>query len=471
MDCISRAALYIRVSTEEQATEGQSVSAQIETLKQYCTLYNIEIVNIYKDLGISGKETKNRPGLANLLRDARESKFNIVLVWKISRLSRNLKDLLFILDEFEKLNIVFSSYSEKFDTSTPVGKMTLQLLGSIAEFERNTIIDNVKLGLNEFARKGGKTGTVLGYDNVDKHLSINTDEAKIVKKIFHLYVNRQMSFSQIADELNFLGCKTKRNNKFTRDSIEVILSNPVYIGINRHNVGQQNEFTTKGSHEPIIDAATWSIAQNLKSSDMQHRSKRNNKHNFLFSGKILCPSCSSTMYGFTSKAGTKTYRYYRCRTCKIICNAEHIEFEATHQLKELFNSKDYFSKALIDCSTANDSIDISIVKREYEKTQKLMDKYIMLIDCKEFNSSEVILSKIKELESRLKELQTIYEDLVENSNSAPAPELDKTICLKDFSQVFEENNIDEIRTLISRHVKFITLYPNKTFKEISLNQE
>ncbi|MDF2840391.1 MAG: hin 4, partial [Clostridia bacterium] len=235
MDHISKAALYIRVSTEEQAAEGQSVDAQIDTLSQFCRLYHIDIYNIYQDLGISGKETHNRPGLIRMLEDGKQLKFNMVLVWKISRLSRSLKDLLLILDEFEKSNIIFNSYSEKFDTSTPLGKMTLQLLGSIAEFERNTIIDNVKLGLHEYANKGGKTGTVLGYDHHDKQLFVNPWEAEIIKMIYQLYTVNQMSMSEIAAYLNEAGYRTKRNNCFSKDGIATILSNPVYIGINRHN--------------------------------------------------------------------------------------------------------------------------------------------------------------------------------------------------------------------------------------------
>ncbi|HEX3029417.1 MAG TPA: recombinase family protein, partial [Clostridia bacterium] len=103
------AAIYIRVSTEEQAEEGQSVAAQEETLRQYCNAYGIEIYDIYTDLGLSGKRLKGRASLSRLMEDCIRKCFNLVLVWKISRLSRNLKDLLYLIELFERNNVHFTS--------------------------------------------------------------------------------------------------------------------------------------------------------------------------------------------------------------------------------------------------------------------------------------------------------------------------------------------------------------------------
>lgn len=474
MSCKYRAALYIRVSTEEQAVDGQSVSAQVETLTQYCKLYGIEVCDIYKDLGISGKETKNRPELNRMLLDARNGRFNLVLVWKISRLSRRLKDLLLILDEFDKLDIVFSSYSEKFDTSTAVGKMTLQLLGSIAEFERNTIIDNVNLGLTEFARKGGKTGTVLGYDNVSKHLIVNTDEAELVKMIYNLYTIKQMSMYQIATHLNSMGFKTKRNNGFTKGSIAVILGNPVYIGVNRHKIGKEEEYKTQGSHTPIIDMATWNAAQSLRQMHKKKRPVRDNQLYFLLSGKIKCPNCGSFMYSFTSNAPTKTYRYYRCKGCKGICNADGIENALLNKLVESLKDESIAYKlasllSILDSINENNSSNVALLKRESEKLQMLMDKYVLLIDMKGHDANEFIVSKIKELEVRILELQAAMEPL------KAAPESNRYIKLmpKNYvdkiKQILMSNDKNEIKALINTCIRHVTLALNKSLKEIIFN--
>jgi site-specific DNA recombinase len=470
VNCKFSAALYIRVSTEEQATEGQSVPAQIEMLTQYCKLYNIEIYDIYKDLGISGKETKNRPELIRMLKDARKGNFNLVLVWKISRLSRSLKDLLLILDEFENLGIVFNSYSEKFDTSTPVGKMTLQLLGSIAEFERNTIIDNVNLGLNEFARKGGKTGTVLGYDNCNKQLIVNPDEAELVKMIYNLYTLKEMSMYQIAAYLNSMGFKTKRGNDFTKSSIAVILSNPVYISINRHKIGREEEYKTEGSHIAIIETATWNTAQSLREVYKKKRPVKNKQLFFLLSGKILCPNCNSLMYSFTSTTPSKTYRYYRCKGCKCICNADMIESAVISELIRLLNNDKIGFKlvthlSLLD-SVKEDNNQNTIIKKESEKVQKLMDKYVLLLNINAFDTNEVIISKLKELEIRLRELQLANETLKkEDKNIDPTKYIYENY-VNNLRQVLVSDDKSEIKTIIDSCINHITLSSNKTLYEL-----
>jgi len=172
----------------------------------------------------------DRPALQELLKDCTKGKFDIVLVWKISRLSRNLKDLLVLVEHFEQYGTSFSSFSEKFDTSSAVGKLTLQVIGSIEEFERNTTIDNVKLGMAQVARIGRwNGGKVLGYENVNKELIVNNEEAKIVQMIFNMYVNGN-GCVKIRDTLNQLNLKTKTGKSFTPIAVKTILDNPVYKG-------------------------------------------------------------------------------------------------------------------------------------------------------------------------------------------------------------------------------------------------
>lgn len=472
MACVSKAALYIRVSTEEQASEGQSVAAQIETLSQYCRLYDIEIYKIYKDLGISGKDTKNRPGLAGMLQEAKQGKFDTVLVWKISRLSRSLKDLLLILDELEKYNIIFSSYSEKFDTSTAVGKMTMQLLGSIAEFERNTIIDNVKLGLQEYARKGGKTGTVLGYNNFDKGLEPNPKEAEIVRMIYSLYAINRMSMSDIAKHLNSEGHKTKRRNSFSKDSIAVILSNPVYIGINRHKIGSQEEYKVSGSHQPIVALDVWNAAQLLRKNSKANRPPRGKQPGFLLSGKVICPSCSSSMYGFTSKAAAKSYRYYRCKGCNSICGADIIEKAVLDKLEELLYSKrvvqDVLSRISENGLLNSHGAKVQQLQKERGRTKKLLDKYLSLLEAEEFKTSSIMIGKIKELEDRLKQLDGEIERHIEYSELPAVPQYTQEEYMHAVSHVIKSQDAAAVKRILNTCVKSATLFSDKTLKDINL---
>jgi len=426
-----KAALYIRVSTEEQAAEGQSPGAQAEVLKQYCKALGMEIYRIYEDLGYSGKSFRDRPGLNNLLSDSGKGLFDVVLVWKISRLSRNLKDLLFILEILEKNGVTFSSYTEKFDTDTPVGRMTLQLLGSIAEFERNTIVENVKLGLREFYRKGGKTGTVLGYDNIGGKLIVNRKEAEAIRKVFDMYVNNGMSYSEIAHTINRLGYKTKRGCSFRGGSIAQILGNPVYIGLNRYNAGKPDEYAIQGNHSPIIEHETWYKAQNLRKKSKNTPSCRKKEKNIL-AGLVTCGTCGLPMHVFYSASGGKSYRYYRCSRksssgseCSTYINADKLEAEVIKLLKAVLCSQTVIrdiEKLIADSSVMpllEKKKEAASLAKEIRAYKKSMERYIKLFENCRLPSDRVFVERMEELGNIIAELENkkaiILEEIEQNA--------------------------------------------------------
>ena len=159
---------YARVSTQEQAEEGYSIDAQIQTIQEYCQRENMECVGVYVDRGKSGKNIKGRPEMQQLLHDAENGDFDAVVVWKISRVARNLMNLLEIVNVLQKQDIAFYSISEKFQVDTTTGRFMLQIMASVNEFERNQIAENVKLGMTKRAFDGGwNGGRILGYDNVE----------------------------------------------------------------------------------------------------------------------------------------------------------------------------------------------------------------------------------------------------------------------------------------------------------------
>ncbi len=415
------AALYVRVSTEEQAREGFSINAQAEALTQYCSLYDIKIHNIYKDLGVSGKSMNKRKGLQDMLKDAKLGLFNIVLVWKISRLSRSLKDLLLILDSFEKYHVDFVSYSEKLDTSTPVGRMTLQLLGSIAEFERNTIVENVKLGLNEFARSGGKAASVLGYDNINKCLKINEHEARIVRTVFDLYTRDYISMSKIAIHLNTLGYTTKRGKKFRSDSISVILQNPVYIGINRHNINSPEEYSIDGGHTPIIDIDIWNKAQKRISSSQKQLHQSDNQRASLLNGLIRCPVCSKPLRIFYTYSKGRCYRYYKCYASNelligsgcsgFLINADMVEKEVEPIVLNIITSNSVVAD--VNLKLKNDPASkcaeilnkLSELEAEISRQNEIINNYFLLFEKGRLDNNELLLERLNILEQQIKLLE------------------------------------------------------------------
>ncbi|TSI11082.1 recombinase family protein [Lysinibacillus sp. BW-2-10] len=338
---VKRVAIYARVSTTEQAEEGYSIDEQQRLLTEWCEKNGYIVHEVYADRGISGKSIKKRPALIKLIDDAQNKRFDVVLVWKTNRLARNILDLLKIVEVFDQNYISFRSYTENHETETSQGKLQFHMLAAIAEFERNTISENVKMGMLARAREGKwNGGRVLGYDLVDisiqsdkrKHtkLVINEKEAKTVKRIFELYIAGN-GYKAIANRVNKEGYTGKRGKPFSISTIKTILENPVYVGMVRYDVRRNwtdkrrgdinpNPIIQKGEHEPIISQLDWEKAQHILK---QRSCKPNRVHGgtFPFTGVMKCPQCGAGMVVMRTvnklKDGTrKTLEYYACGAWK-----------------------------------------------------------------------------------------------------------------------------------------------------------
>ena len=138
--------IYVRVSSEEQVKHGFSIRAQIEKLTTYAKLKGWIIYDVYEDKGISGKSIEERPAIKRLISDIEKGKVNNVLVFKIDRLTRSVKNLIELIDLFQKYNCEFNSLTESIDTSSATGRMFLKIIGIFAEFERENIVERTKVG-------------------------------------------------------------------------------------------------------------------------------------------------------------------------------------------------------------------------------------------------------------------------------------------------------------------------------------
>lgn len=335
-----RVALYARVSTEEQAIQGYSITAQRAAINQYCSLYNKVVVDEYVDAGISGKSIAKRPELKRMLKELTMGKFDEVVVWKLNRLSRNTKDFLEIYEALEKNNIAFISLSENFDTSNPMGKFALQMLAAVGELERNTIVENVNLGLTQRARMGLHSGgRALGYGIVPStarpgknDMVIIESEAIIVRKIYRLFCEGK-GFYQIAEILNQEGYKTIRGNPFSLQCIREIIDNPLYKGYvryarykkwseKRRKGKNPDPIIVKGIHEPIVSEELWEMAASIRrNAEIKQGHAKVNKSQNIISGILRCPVCGASMVvGWSTsklKSGEKRrYRYYACANYK-----------------------------------------------------------------------------------------------------------------------------------------------------------
>jgi site-specific DNA recombinase len=255
-----RVVIYIRVSTLHQAEEGYSLEAQEKKLREHCKLKEYEVVEVYADKGRSGKNISGRPELQKLIDDGGKGKFDLVLVWKLTRFTRSLTDLCAVCDGLEAHGVYLESYSEAFDSRTPVGRMIRNILGVIAEWERQVVSENTALAAAERAAQGKRTfAYVLGYDKVGKDsIKINDDEAEIIRFIFDSYLKYKSTIA-VRDMSNLLEYKGKNGRPFSSHSIWRILTRPVYAGYYSFH----GRIVARGDFEPIIDVSTWNRVQRL----------------------------------------------------------------------------------------------------------------------------------------------------------------------------------------------------------------
>lgn len=254
-----RAAIYIRVSTLDQAIGGYSLSAQRSILEEYCCNRGLSVIRIYADEGISAKDIAHRPAMCELLESVETGSVDFVVVWSLSRLTRSVSDLYTTLDLFQRSNCGLLSYTEAFDTETPTGRAMIGLLGVFAQMEREITAERVKAAMSERASQGKRTtNEVLGYDlDGADTLKINGAEAERVRYIFDRYLEYK-NFSAVAELCDLRGYKGKRGGTLKAQHIKIILTRPIYIGFNTY-LG----CLYHGAHPAIIERKIFDKVQRM----------------------------------------------------------------------------------------------------------------------------------------------------------------------------------------------------------------
>lgn len=506
-------AIYCRVSTDEQAEFGYSIDEQKRLLEEWCKANDYIIYKCYSDRGISGKNIKDRPALKELLSDAKAGKFDMVISWKINRVSRKLEDVLKIVNLLEKNNITFKSYSEPFETDTPAGRMQFQMMALIGEFERGTIAQNVKMGMIAKAKSGNWCGgRVLGYDLVPNNspeeekkgknkLEINEKEAEIVRFIFNEY-RKGKGYKAITNKMNKLGYKTKKGNNFSVGSIRDILTNPVYIGEIRYNVRQNwsekrrrninpNPIRVKGKHEAIIDRELWDKVQLILESK-KGKPSRIYDGEYPLTGILRCPKCGAGMVisrtTNTLADGTKRrIAYYCCGNWKnkgtSVCNSNTIRVDKANEyvfkkIEELV-SNEAMIKAVVKNINKERKDKVKPAKRllgdidkELEKLDKRKRKIFEayeddILTKEEFQTRKDELNeKIRILEEEKKPLlNTISEEV---SEEIPY-EFIKDI-LMNFSKILNSSvSREQQKKLLHMIISEITMNESREIDSIKLN--
>lgn len=325
-----KAALYTRVSKDEQFREGYSISSQKEHCINFTKSQGWEIYDIYVEEGVSAK-TLNRPAILRLIADAKEHKFEVVVFYKLDRLVRSVRDLDDLLKLFDDKNIAIRSVTEPFDTTTAIGRFLITLVAAIAQWERETISERVVVNMTKKALLGERNGgkPPFGYEYKNGELTINKKEANFVTDIFRLY-NNGKGLRTIALYLQQFGLKKDAR------TLASMLENPVYIGKLRWGNNSKLEVIVSEDikHPAIIDEETFKLAQRNR----QQRTFAGKKATspFHFSGVLRCARCGSALSGYTKKA--RGSKHYICIAKKNHGTCDLPMFTESTLTTEFFNS-------------------------------------------------------------------------------------------------------------------------------------
>lgn len=445
------ACAYIRVSTSDQ--EEYSPDAQIRLLKEYAAKNDILLLDIYQDIGISGRKAEKRPEFQNMIAAAKskEHPYDIILVWKFSRFARNQEESIVYKSLLKKNNVEVVSVSEPLPDGF-IGDLVERIFEWMDEYYSIRLSGEVKRGMTQKALAGGYNGMVpFGYlkeKGPDTIPYINESAAEMVRLVFHLYANEKRSLSSIAAHINALGYRTRRNRKWESRNIVDMIQNPFYIGkirwnntANRARTLTGDTIIMDGKHEALIDIELWKKANERynKESAARNHGKRLDIYKHWLSGILTCPTCGGTLAyqrGHDARRN-KDYPYFVCwRSVKGQCttrnsiNIEKAEHYVMDGLKNMINDNHI---EYLDPIPAYHPETAALEKQIYSvksKLKRVKEAYVNGIDTiDEYKTNKASLTK------ELNRLEEMY-------NTAPAVPK-KPITTEQLKSVYEFINSHE----------------------------
>ena len=358
------AGIYIRVSTEDQAREGFSLGEQKARLEEFCKFKRYEIYKVYEDAGISAKNDK-RPAYQELMNDVKSHKINVIVAFKLDRLTRSVYDIEKLMNIVNEENCDIDCLADESNTTTSNGRMIMRIMTSVSQNEIEKCSERTKLGLAGAIKNGHiPSHTPLGYQRENKKIIIDTLTKNIVIKIFDLYLEGN-SHQKIANILN----KENTLDKYWYDTyISKILANPIYKGdyVIKKNTKKEQYF------ENVVDALVtkekWELCQSQKTRNARHYERTGT---YLFTNKLKCHNCNCFLGGkATTKKSGKKYFYYKCEHCKINIKEETIENELLKTINSLIEYDDLVNNYFTPFVKSKFEID----KNDYKKDLKDLDK-------------------------------------------------------------------------------------------------
>jgi site-specific DNA recombinase len=423
---LKKVAIYCRVSTYNQGQgEYSSLDTQEDLLRSYAQLKGWAVYKAYIDTKTGS--TLERDAISQLLEDAKQRKFDILLATKLDRISRNMKDFFEINEILLENNIDIVMTSQPIDTTSSMGKFNRNMLLAFAEFERDMIAERTREKLYNQAQKGywGGGNVILGYTVVDKKLVIVETEAALVKRIFNDYL-AQPSTYKLAQKLNAEGFRTKMRMtksgktaggvQFDNQNVRDILRNKLYIGYITFN-GEQ----FKGLHQPIIEEALFQRVQESLQKSREEKYITHEDSELLLLGLVKCGFCEKGLSTSFARKENKKYYYYKCLTKTKLgaanCEERDIPADQVETLIEKLIGRlgddDGFFDAVYRQAAFNEDTEVIALKekiKQLTENRSTVNREIKNVNNfiakapSDFDSSSTLV-KIKELQESLKEVE------------------------------------------------------------------
>ncbi len=429
-----RVGVYVRRSTDDEH-QPYSIEAQDARLTSYIGSQPgwRQAARFADDA--SGAST-HRPGLQRALATARAGLIDVLLVYRVDRLTRSLRDLVTLLDELDHAGVVFRSATEPFDTATAMGRMLVQMLSMFAQFERDTIIDRVIAGMERKAAagkwKGGRRPFGYRVRHATSTLVPDEAEAAVVRLIFDLYTRQRAGARGIANLLNERGHRTTTSGRWSAHQVLRVLSSRVYLGeLSFRGI------TATGCHSPVMEGNTFDEAQRILAARSKDRAKRAaSGSDYLLTALIRCPSCGSPMLGTRAHGKTRVYRYYSCyrrtRYDTFTCGAQRIDADAiedavTGALASFYRGQhaliaDAVAAAQASHAAANEGrrAELAATEHELARTGAALDRYLAAFESGALDSED-LAGRLAQLKARSHQLRAHRDELARELTDVPAP--------------------------------------------------
>lgn len=488
-------AIYARQSLDKK--DSISIESQIEFCKREC---NDNDFKVYFDKGFSGSNIE-RPQFQELLKDVKANKITKIIVYRLDRMSRSLLDFSELVELFNSYNVEFVSCTEKFDTSTPIGRAMLSIVMVFAQLERETIQQRVKDNYYERCKRGmfGGGGVPYGFDYKkillnNKKASVlikNEVKAKIVQRIYEMYANDEMTLGQICKALNEEKIPTENSGKgWTSNVLSRILKSGSYVradenvyryleyqgclmandiseydgtrGVLIFGNDSLNKFkdlngyvAALGLHEGFINSNLWIKVHNRAYNNKQINPNTGNSKTTWLAGISKCGKCGYAMTYKASKKGKKEYKYLRCsgttyNYCdrKTFFNLEEIENEVIQMIFEHIknNKKNYIAQTNIEIDNEINSIKIELLS---------IDKKIENLVSKMMEAEDIAMSYINKALVELDQRKSVLLKQLETTNTKQ--NVSDTFDLKTYMKKWPTMELEEKKRFVNNYVNEIII--------------